>query len=185
MKTLILYGREFEIHSVTGKVVGQGKFVTTGISGGGQRTKDSKVDQVRSSTSIHNDIFLQGRDGKEHHFALTDFNVACREGNELTVLWAIKPGQGSGPYFLVVNRTTSEQFWASDSDLFKAFFRKWYHRSPIVILVVFVLIIWGFAGGWILSIILFVVYFIIILRTGYGRINRLKSSFRFEEYAPA
>jgi hypothetical protein len=188
MKTLGLYGRTFEIHTQSGKVVGQSSSTTTQVSGGGSNYAGDRVNPVRSSTTVRNDIFLADRDGKEHHYSLTNFNVACREGHELSVLWAIRQGKQNGPYFLVVNHTTSEQFWSSDASLFKAFFQKWYH-SPIFIIptVLFMFLLFpffcfSFGIGIFLALIMGGVLFVIMLRTGYGRMNRLKADFKPQEY---
>jgi len=39
---------------------------------------------------------------------LQDWNVACREGHELTAVWLIKKGKNSGPYVAIRNGTVDE-----------------------------------------------------------------------------
>ncbi len=105
----------YNLNWVTGKVVGQGKYATTAVSGGGGGATNSPV-TISSSTTIHNDIFLVDSNGKEHSFQLSDFNLACREGNQLTVIWAIRKGKKEGQYIVAINHTTSQQFFGKSCD---------------------------------------------------------------------
>ena len=59
-------------------------------------TGGSAPTTISSTTVVHDQIFLTDSDGTEYTFQLQDFNVACREGNELTVIWSIKRGAQKG-----------------------------------------------------------------------------------------
>jgi len=101
---------ETQVHGGGG---GGGAYRGTGTTGGVT---------ISSTTVVHDQIFLQGKNGKERAFQLQDFDIACREGNNLTVLWAIRKGHESGPYFCIHNHTTSQTFF-SDTALGRIFMR--------------------------------------------------------------
>ena len=98
METLKVGGRTYNIYWITGKVVGKDKYST-----------------------IRDNFFLLDLNGEEHAFQLRNFNVACREGHEMTVIWAVNKGKKAGPYIAVINHTTSEQYWLDDKNLHKMF----------------------------------------------------------------
>jgi len=58
------------------KVSGSGGGGTTFRGTGG----NSNV-HITSKTVVHDQIFLEGLNCREYSFQLSDFNVACREGN--------------------------------------------------------------------------------------------------------
>ncbi len=114
MKTIHTSNKEYELYWVAGQVMSAGKNMETkvqGSGGGGYGNGYTAPVRITSSTTVHDQIFLLDREGKEHAFQLQDFNVACRDGNELSVIWAIKKGGGNGPYIVVHNRTTSQTFF--------------------------------------------------------------------------
>lgn len=113
MKQLKAGGRIYNLYSVTGKIIEQGKFATTHVHGGGGSGQggNSGPINISSSTTVHNDIFLVDSNGKEHSFQLSGFNIACRQDHELTVIWAVEDGKEKGSYIVVVNHSTSEQFF--------------------------------------------------------------------------
>lgn len=107
-------GRTYDLRWVTGKVVGQGKHVETHVSGSGSGGGSSNVPfdiSISSSTTVHNDIFLTDANGKEHSFQLSGFDIACREGHDLTVMWATGGSNPKGRYIVVINHTTSQQYF--------------------------------------------------------------------------
>lgn len=114
MKNVKTIGKEYEIHSVSGKVLDSKKHYETKVSGGGgggysnQGTGYTAPVSISSTTVIHDSIFLQDKEGKEHAIQLTNFNVVSREGNELTAVWAIKRKKKRGPYIAIFNHTISE-----------------------------------------------------------------------------
>ncbi len=108
------------IHQMTGEVVGADKSSTMQVHGGGGGgtghivgghgyTTTSPV-SVTSTTTIHDQIFLRDSAGKERSFQLSNFNVACRDGHKLSILWAKRKGKERGPFFRVINHTTNEQY---------------------------------------------------------------------------
>jgi len=135
---------------------------------------------------VHNDIFLQDSSGKEHSYSLSDFNVACREGNELSVIWAIRKGRDRGPYIMVINHTTSNRFWCSTSTLYREFFRRWFHHwlVPVWILSVVVggvIAVSGSVFGYFKYCVISMVIVIVTHRwMSEINVNRFKSRFRFE-----
>lgn len=111
MKQITVGSRQFELHWFTGKVVSVTKNLETrvhGGGGGGQVGGYSAPVSVSSTTTVHDQLFLTDKDGVERAFQLQDFNVACRETNQVTVLWAMKAGQNTGQYVIVYNHTTQE-----------------------------------------------------------------------------
>ena len=114
MENVKTIGKEYEIYSVSGKVLDSQKHYETRVSGGGgggysnQGTGYTAPVSISSTTVIHDNIFIQDKDGKEHALQLSGFNVVSRVGNELTAVWAIKKNKKKGPYVAVVNHTLSE-----------------------------------------------------------------------------
>lgn len=113
MKTINTSNKEYLLYWVAGKVMSTGKNMETKVQGGGGSYGNGYTAPVRitSTTTVHDQIFLMDREGKEHAFQLQDFNVACRDGNELSVVWAIKKGGSTGPYIIVHNHNTSQTFF--------------------------------------------------------------------------
>jgi hypothetical protein len=110
--------KKYRLDSFTGRVTGMGKdFVmytfgqnTIGaVHGKGKRWIPVSVE---TSTKSFNHIFLTGNDGTEHSFYLENFDIACREGHELTAIWAVKPGEERGPCIIVLNNTTKQAFFS-------------------------------------------------------------------------
>jgi len=122
MRTIQTCNKEYELYWVTGEVVDTGKNMETKVhgSGGGSyggaygNTHTAPV-RISSTTTIHDQIFLVDREGKEHAYQLQDFNVACRTGNQLMVLWAVRKGKKEGPYIVVHNLSTSKTYFHEKS----------------------------------------------------------------------
>lgn len=119
-RTIIVNDTPYRLESVTGQVLATTKSMETSVqgsvSGGGGRLREGSgkvhgVDlQLVSTTIVHDQFFLADEAGREHAFQLQGFNVACREGNSLTVVSALAPGQARGPYVAVHNNTTQTRF---------------------------------------------------------------------------
>lgn len=131
------------IHQMTGEVVGADKSSTTQVHGGGGGgtghivgghgyTATNPV-SITSSTAIHDQIFLRDANGKERAFQLSNFNVACREGHKLSVLWAIKKGKKRGPFFRVLNHTTGESY--QNKDGLKRLFMPHWIVIPLLVII--------------------------------------------------
>jgi hypothetical protein len=108
--------RELVIHHFTGKVAETTKHMETQVSGGGgggmsyQGTGGSAPVTIRSTTIVHDQMFLVAQDGTERALQLQDFNLACRNGNIVTASWAVQVGSDEGAYFAVTNHSTGQQF---------------------------------------------------------------------------
>lgn len=117
MKTISTSGKEYELYSITGKVMETGKNLETKVTGGGGGGATyggygaTAPVSIRSTTVVHDQIFLKDDSGQEHSYQLQGFNVACRAENILTVIWSIKKGNKTGPYIAVVNETTGNRFF--------------------------------------------------------------------------
>ena len=118
-------GKKYHLHARTGRVVSNSK-------------------NISSSNFIHDQVFLVDKTGKEHSIQLTDFDVACREGNLLTVMWAIQKGKDSGDYVAVRNHTTEQTFF-DDRILHGLCLRGFTIRTLLVSWVIFFLF---FGRGW-------------------------------------
>jgi hypothetical protein len=120
-KNIVVNGNAYVLKSVTGKVLNTTKSMETSVqgsvSGGGGRLRDGSgklkaVDlNLASTTIVHDQFFLEDEAGQEHSFQLQGFNIACREGNSLTVVSAFKPGQLRGPYVAVLNHSTQNRYF--------------------------------------------------------------------------
>lgn len=117
MKELEVGGRHYTVYTTKGIVNESGKNMETRVHGGGgggysyQGTGGSAPVSITSTTVVHDQIFLTDATGTEHSFQLQNFNVACREGNSISVVWAIKQGKKTGPYIVVVNHTTRQSYY--------------------------------------------------------------------------
>lgn len=104
----------YEVHSHTGTVLAptKSRVVTTEVSGGGSYVSGgatyTRPISTSTSTSIHDQFFLRTSDGVEESIQLTNFDLAVREGHQMTAAWAIKKGNESGKYFLFRNHSTRE-----------------------------------------------------------------------------
>lgn len=120
-KNVVVNGTAYVLKSVTGKVLNATKSMETSVqgsvSGGGGRLREGSgklkpVDlNLASTTIVHDQFFLEDEAGQEHSFQLQGFNIACREGNSLTVVAAFKPGQPRGPYVAVFNHSTQNRYF--------------------------------------------------------------------------
>ena len=92
-------GNKYRLEYTTGIVITHDKRTETVVHGNARNTSSFSV--------VHDDIILSGDKGGERAFQLVGFDVACREGNKLTIVWAAKKGQELGWYIAVYNHSTS------------------------------------------------------------------------------
>ena len=117
MQTLTLNNKNYELQSTTGKVLSSGKNMETKVSGGGGGGYTNRGSgytapvSITSKTTVHDQFFLEDANGKEHAFQLSDFNLACRDGNILTVVAAINIKKDQGPYISVINHSTDKVYF--------------------------------------------------------------------------
>lgn len=107
------------VHHFTGKVAEATKgreTIIQGSGGGGftyQGTGGTAQMQISGRTVTHDHLFLVDQEGTERAFQLQDFDIACRTGNIVTVMWGIVDGDQKGPYFAAINHSTSQEFTKS------------------------------------------------------------------------
>lgn len=112
MREIRINGKSLEVHSMTGKVASSAKQLETKVSGGGgsgmMRNGSGYTAPVRihSTTTTHDQIFLVDGTGKEHIIRLKNWDLACRESNELTAVWMNRKGKDGGPYVAIRNLST-------------------------------------------------------------------------------
>jgi hypothetical protein len=117
MKPLQVGGRTYNLHYTTGQVQETGKNMETRVSGGGGGGATfggyggTAPVSIRSQTIVHDQLYITDGEGNEHAFQLQDFNVACRTGHQVSVVWAIKEGKKEGKYIAVVNHSTKTNFY--------------------------------------------------------------------------
>jgi hypothetical protein len=117
MEPLHVGGRTYALHYTTGTVQETGKNMETRVSGGGGGGATfggyggTAPVSIRSQTIVHDQLFVMDGTGNEHAFQLQDFNLACRAGQEVSVIWAIKQGKNTGKHIVVVNHATRTNFY--------------------------------------------------------------------------
>lgn len=137
MKTITAANKTCTLYWTTGTVANSGKSMETIVrgSGGGGSNGNTAPVHISSTTVIHDQVFLIDPKGNEHAFQLQNFNIACRESNQLSVIWAIPPGKQRGPYIIAYNHTTGNAFF-NDSELTKLFrYAIWYLLAAIGICI--------------------------------------------------
>ncbi len=92
-------GNKYRLEYTTGIVITRNKRSETIVGG--------NANNISSSSVVHDDIILLDDKERETAFQLVEFDVACREGNKLTIVWAAKKGQKLGWYIVVYNHSTS------------------------------------------------------------------------------
>lgn len=92
-------GNKYRLEYTTGIVITHDKRIGTIVHG--------NANNISSSSVAHDDIILLDNKGGERAFQLVEFDVACREGNKLTIVWAAKKGQELGWDIAVYNHSTS------------------------------------------------------------------------------
>lgn len=123
-REIVINGKVYEHYALTGRVAGASKHLETRISGGGgggysyQGTGYSSTAPVTSQTITHDQIFLADGSGKEHALKLQNWDLATREGHELTAVWLIRKGKNNGPYVAIRNHTTDDLQY-NDAELAK------------------------------------------------------------------
>lgn len=105
----------------TGKVVSATKNMETRVSGSGgggysyQGTGYSSSVNITSTTVVHDQVFIQSRDGEEKAFQLQGFDLAVREGNILTVAVAMIEGKSDAVYAVAATNHTTRTNYVKDS----------------------------------------------------------------------
>lgn len=140
MHEIMMNGKSFEVHAVTGTVASATKQLETRVSGGGgggatyQGTGYNAPVRISSTTVTHDQIFLVDGDGAEHALQLQNWNLACREGNTLTAVWLIKKGKSKGPYVAIRNSTINDTQY--DDRMLAKLARPWWPLLGLLALIV-------------------------------------------------
>jgi hypothetical protein len=98
--------RVYDLTHVTGLVSGTSKMATTNVyGGGGGSNANGDVAPVRiySSTTIHDQFFIEKGDGHKQAIQLSAWNFAVADGHAVSVVWM------GGTYLLLDNHTTKLQ----------------------------------------------------------------------------
>jgi hypothetical protein len=150
MQLLKLSNKSVEIYSITGKVVSVKQRNQSHIhaSGGGgtiiNGTGNIRDISISTSNTHHQEIFIEDMDGLQHPVQLTNWNLPFIEGNVLTVVWIMEPGDKVGPYVLIQNHSTNQ--YAILDDKIKSFSRVTFFKTLGFLLIVANLIAIFFAG---------------------------------------
>jgi hypothetical protein len=117
MQTITLSGTTYNLQATTGKVLSTNKNLETKVSGGGgggfarRGSGFNSPVRITSTTTVHDQIFIEDKNGKEHSFQLSGYDLAARENNTLSVLAAFKENKDSGTYFAVINHSTDKIYY--------------------------------------------------------------------------
>lgn len=114
-KNKIISGRNiYNIYSVTGLIAQASKTSTTHVyTTGGEynsATKSYSPTTMHSTSTIHDQFFLTDKYGKEHPIQLSGWDLPVRQGNSVTMIWAVKEGKERGPYLMAINHTTDLKY---------------------------------------------------------------------------
>jgi hypothetical protein len=124
--------KAYYLQKFTGRVTGMGKDMVLYTIG--QNLKKHTLNKrgqfpvvkVETTTKAFNHLFLISNDGSEYSVRLPDFEVACREGHELTAIKLMKKSSQWEQYIAIMNHTTRQVF-ISEKEISKLF------RLPLTI----------------------------------------------------
>lgn len=179
MRTVSLLLKTIHLVPITGKVLNASKNMETKVSGSGggggsyKGTGYTNSVKISSQTIIHDQIFLQDSEGMEHSYQLVDFNLACREGNDISIIEAVKGKKQSGEPVCVMNHSTGKLYDSTAS------IRKVASPNIFLYLAAFIGIVYfmpKYSSGWIQNaIFIFIGFVICYLIVMYIQSARLKS----------
>ena len=119
-------GKKFNLHYFTGKVIATRKDKETRVSSRTGGTQNNPQVQISSTTIDHHEFFLQDDKGQEQSFQTVDLDFPCREGQTVSVVWAIPEGKDRGPYIHVRNHNTGAYYQISNVDIAEHFKKPWW-----------------------------------------------------------
>ena len=102
-------GKPCQLHYFTGKVLATQKQKETQVSSHQGGTQGNPTLNISSTTVDHHEFFLQDTAGSERSFKMTDLDFPCREGQTVSVIWAIPEGAEEGPYLSARNHNTNDR----------------------------------------------------------------------------
>lgn len=104
----------FELHGVRGIVTNAGKTSTTHVSGGGSTS-------VSSHSTIHDQIFIVDKTGKEHVLQLANWDFPAKNDHDISAFWLTKNGTRftfwRDEYVSVFNHTLNKGLSKTDKEL--------------------------------------------------------------------
>ncbi len=115
--TVDVDGKKTVLWYFTGKVLSSKKQKETQISSRTLGTQNNPQVHVSSTTVDHHELFLIDDQGKEDSFQLVDFDFPCREGQTLTLVWAVPEGASRGPFIHEHNHNTSESHQVAPNNI--------------------------------------------------------------------
>jgi hypothetical protein len=124
--TVIVDGKNCQLHYFTGKVLSSTKQKETKVSSMTSGQGVNRQTHVSSRTVDHHEFFLGDSEGNEESFKLTDFDFPCREGQTLSAIWIIPEGKDGGPIFHVRNHNTNERHQISPKQIADNFRKPWW-----------------------------------------------------------
>ena len=116
-KSLTLGARTLNFYVICGKVVGDKRWSTTQVHGGGgggyvhNGSGYTSSVHISSTSTVHDQIFIEQDDGSERVIELANTDVGVRPGHRLTAAFAIFEDKERGPYLFVHNHTTHKTAW--------------------------------------------------------------------------
>jgi hypothetical protein len=117
-----------KIHSFTGRVQGRETRSDTSVSGSIRTVMGNPavgvgnqvVGTISSKTTVTDSLRLvDPRNQREGNFTVQNYDLQLWEGQLVSVAWAIPENLTSGPVFLVVNHTASNEIFTSRADLWE------------------------------------------------------------------
>jgi hypothetical protein len=141
--SVVADGIRCQIYYFTGKVLSSNKQKETRVHSQTVGAGNTAQTHVGSTTVDHHEFFMVDASGKERSFKTVNFDFPCREGNTLTVVWAIAEGKNEGPFLEVHNHNTGERHVNSVNQI-----ASWFAKSAKVV--------WGLAlGGFVVFLFIF------------------------------
>jgi hypothetical protein len=141
--SVVADGIRCQIYYFTGKVLSSQKQKETRVSSQNYGTGNQAQVHVSSTTVDHHEFFMVDSAGKERSFKTVNFDFPCREGNTLTVVWAIAEGKNEGPFLEVYNHSTGERNVNSVGQI-----ASWFAKKASLV--------WGLAlGGFVVFLFIF------------------------------
>lgn len=110
MKTFNIDGFKDSFQSITGTIAGKNSMSETIVQGSAGY---STPVNLSSATVVHDQLFLIDGKGQEHALKLRDWDVACRTGHRMTLIWKAKKTHNPNLYFELTDmNNTRERYMA-------------------------------------------------------------------------
>jgi hypothetical protein len=164
--SVVVDGTTCHLYHFTGKVISTKKDKETVISSRAGGTQANPTTHVSSTTVDHHEFFLANAEGKEKSFKVTDFDFPLREGQTLSMVWAIPDGSERGPYIHARNHSTDDVHQVHPNQIADRFKKPWWMVAAASVVLIF-------ATMWLLS---FLSMFMILVAFFYFRSRSRKAA---------